>query len=113
MKYQAVQNPKPTQLWPVGEQRPGIVMTVVGSSGGEDTVGLACPYCGDTYAHLERREDCYRVKDSIHFYPIVFWGECGHRWRLVFNFHKGEMVVYTERLSDIPGDDLPNDPPIW
>jgi hypothetical protein len=112
MNFQAVESPKPSRSLKVGRWVPGTPLEAEPNHV-PDFVSLLCPVCGHNFVHIEKREDSYREKDSIHFYPIVFWGECGHRWRLIFHFHKGQMSIWTERLPDLPGEELPDAEPIW
>ncbi len=72
---------------------------------------LLCPFCQCDYVHLRNVEhtagkDNYaaagvygmHVRGGVTALP--FWGECGHRWALIFGEHKGMVFGRVMRLSD-------------
>jgi len=57
---------------------------------------LHCPVCGCFYTHFEDSEK--NPKEIAHgeqfSFALLFWSECGHRWKLLFDGHKGNIFVY-------------------
>jgi len=64
--------------------------------GGDESKGL---YRG---SHLVARETPYR-RDGL---AVRVTGECGHRWDLVFQQHKGETFLRIDVLEDAPGKEV-------
>ena len=53
-------------------------------------------------SHLVARETPYR-RNAL---AVRVTGECGHRWGLVFQQHKGETLVRIDVLESEPGETL-------
>lgn len=70
---------------------------------------IPCPVCGygvGVHLHgvnLNTPEVCGNQGNAT----IVFWGECGHCWAMVFSGHKGEVfienVVILGSVEDLVG----------
>lgn len=78
-----------------GQLCEGMAMTSV--AGGYGYIGLCCPVCDCAFVHLEEANCPTPEGDG---YGSIFSGECGHRWAIEFNPHKGAMFVNTRRLPD-------------
>ena len=70
---------------------------------------LICPVCGGECSHITgTQKDDPRGWGSYGNVSVSIWGECGHRWTIFFNDHKGAVLVashFNRVVSDWPPDD--------
>lgn len=58
---------------------------------------LKCPECGHEYSHFAGYEKLGNNEDYSYQYArqgggaMLFNGECGHRWAILFEEHKGNI----------------------
>ena len=71
---------------------------------------LICPVCGFNCAHITGvQKDDPRGWGSYGNVSIEIWGECGHRWTIFFNDHKGAVLV-ASHFNRVVSDWPPSDP---
>ena len=59
-------------------------------------LNIECPFCGYFYVHCGQPEsgDDERMGGMKQGTLVIpFWGECGHRWDLIFGEHKGNTYA--------------------
>lgn len=63
-------------------------------------LGVKCPVCESENVHTEKPtyQDDESGKDSNIIIPM--WCEGVHHWNLVFNYHKGDTVVYLRDIEE-------------
>lgn len=86
----------PVLTCPVCELHHTHVQAVYSLLGGDEG---GTPYRG---SYLVARETPYR-RDAL---AVRVTGECGHRWDLVLQQHKGETLVRIDVLESEPGEEL-------
>lgn len=76
---------------------------------------LLCPACGDEHNHIgdisafSSEDDCGYGFDTEGHYRgggLKLWmhGECGHKWKLHIQHHKGETMMFASIPEDEASD---------
>ena len=100
----------------LGPERDGATGLVIGDD--EDRSMLHCPVCRFDYSHIAEVFTRFGLDESYAAYPgtvaktvaprwrrnglvIVIDGECGHRWQLIIQQHKGQNLLLIRTVEEV------------